>query len=148
MNRVLATRPLRGAGDYLVSGIIPKTPAKERADALADLAARIEKAEAIGREAEVANDPAKLRRAVERWHFRIEQHGYLSERPADALCPACIWGDEDWSPDLLTLDRHVYACLSHREPFLTLRVAELMREYDDDVSGPCWVAESEGGGTV
>jgi len=143
MTTYTSTRPTRGAGDYLVSGIIPPTGAKERAVALADLAERIDKAEAIGREAEAAGDTAKLRRAVERWHLRAEQYGYLSERPADALCPTCTWGDEGWTPDLLTLDRPVWSCTDHREPMIAVRVADLMVEFDNDMNRPCWVAEDE-----
>lgn len=105
------------------SGIV--IPLGSRTSVLADLHRRRDKAIDLLYAAEDAGDERKWRAATERFWLRELQIDYLDKRPADALCPQCVLGDEDWQPDILTGLQPIWSCLEHWTPALEREAASM-----------------------
>lgn len=100
-------------------------PQGNRASILADLTRRRDKAMDLLYAAEEAGDERKWRKATARFWLRELSIAYVEQRSDDAICMTCVYGDEQWKPDILTGARPVAACLEHWSDVLE-REAESM----------------------
>ena len=100
-------------------------PSGTRQSVLRDLTQRREKAMDLLYAAEEAGDERRWRKATERFWLRENMIWYLEQQPEDALCVACVYGDEQWQPDILTGSRPIYACLTHWADVLEREATEM-----------------------
>jgi hypothetical protein len=93
--------------------ITTTTPPPTKHALLADLRRRAEVAAEVEDRAErEGREDARLR-ASERWWLRTIQHTYVENRPDDALCPRCSWGETAWPVNKLLGVAPVWSCLEH-----------------------------------
>lgn len=105
--------------------MVAVVPTGSRTTVLHDLKRRREKALDLLYAAEDAGDQRKWRAATARMWLRELQLDYLEKRPADALCPQCSLGDEQWEPDILTGLQPVWSCLTCWTPALEREATEM-----------------------
>lgn len=100
-------------------------PTGSRTIVLHDLKRRREKAMDLMYAAEANGDERRWRTCSQRFWLRELSIDYIEKRPADALCMTCVYGDEQWQPDILTGAQPIAACLEHWSDVLE-REAEQM----------------------
>lgn len=111
-------------------------------DQVAELEQRAANAYAIAETAERDGDAAKADRAMERYELRVEQARYVGERPADAVCPRCRWGEKGWSPSGL-LGAMLWHCLAHWDGATAIVAGRLSDLRGDNDGAAVYAGEGE-----
>ena len=103
-------------------------PTGTRTAVLADLRRRRDNAMALLYAAEDAGDERKWRKATARFWLRELMLNAVKERPDNAVCAVCVWGETDWPQQGLLDAPALYSCLEHDTPRLERQAAEMAEQ--------------------